>query len=224
MLVAASPHAKSRIILPLPRTRTGFGLVGTNGVQHDLVDHLLVIGRVALAPFVADGIGEDISIAVEGRGRDGPADSRVALEAMLSVLIPEVEGAVAARGAEGTMHRMEVDRVHGVDIRGVAGIGRGFAVALEREVRGGILLLDVLDCAAALDAANGKPGCIREAADDPRLPLERGLHGLVELGRVVQVDDVDVPVRRADYQQLVLHVHRVNALLALELRDGRLLS
>lgn len=86
-----------------------------------------------------------------------------------------------------------------------------------------VLLLHVLNRAAALDAADGEAGRVGEAADHPRLPLERALHRLVELGRVLEVDDVDVAVGRAHDAQVLLDIHRVHAVLARHRRRGALL-
>ena len=210
--------------LPLAGTRSGFALIGTHGVQHHLVGCLLGIRRVSLAPVVADRVGEDVSIAVEGSTGDGSADGRVALQTMLGILIPEVECAVTSRGAECAVHRVELDRVDGVNVADVPVGGGVFTMTLEREVGGGVFLLDVLNGATTFDTADSKPGGIGEAADYPRLPLERGLHGLVEFGRLVKVDHVDVPIGGSDHEQLVLHVHGVHSFLTLHRRDGRLLS
>ena len=97
------------------------------------------------------------------------------------------------------------------------------AASPSRQCSPGILILDVLDGAAALNAANGKTGGIREAADHPSLPLEGALYGLVQFRGLLEVDDVDIPVCRANHQQVVLHVHRVHALLDLHRRGGLLL-
>ena len=72
------------------------------------------------------------------------------------------------------MHRVERDIVHGVHERLVFG-RRGLvaAVALEREVVRRVLLLDVLDRHAPLDAADGEAVCGGEAGHYARLPLER---------------------------------------------------
>ena len=67
--------------------------------------------------------------------------------------------------------------------------------------------------------ADSEARSIGEAADYPRLPLQGGLHGLVEFGRLVEVDDVDVAVCGTDDQQLVLDVHGVDAFLALDRGD-----
>ncbi len=85
-------------------------------MQHDLIRRLRRIERVALTPIVADGISKDGAIAVEARGGDGAADRGVAFEAVLGVLVPEVEGAVGAGGAEGAVDRVEGDGVDGVDV------------------------------------------------------------------------------------------------------------
>ena len=125
-------------------------------MQHDLVDSLLGIGGVTLAPVVADGVSEDISITVESGGSDRASDSGVTLETVLRILIPEVEGTIGTCSAEGTMNGVERDSVNGVNIADIAACRRGFTVALEGEVRRGILLLDVLNSAATLNRADGE--------------------------------------------------------------------
>lgn len=51
---------------------------------------------------------------------------------MLGDSVPEVEGTVRPSSAEGSVDRVEGDRVDGVDIRHV--VGWGVAVAFEGEV------------------------------------------------------------------------------------------
>lgn len=75
----------------------------------------------------------------------------------------------------------------------------------------GVFVLDVLDSAAALDRADSETRCVCEAGDYARLPLQRAGDGLVDLGRVLQVDHVNVALRGCDDQQLVLDVHAVHA-------------
>ena len=120
-------------------------------MQHDLVSSLLSVGGVAFAPVVADGVSEDVSSAVEAGSRDRTTNSRVTLETVLGVLVPEVESAVGASGAEGTVDRVESDRVDGENIADVTLGGGSLTVALEREVRGRVLLLDILDGATTLE-------------------------------------------------------------------------
>lgn len=103
-------------------------------MQHDLVRVLLRVMRVALAPIVADCVGEDVAVAVELCRRDGSADLRVPLEPMLGVLVPEVEGAVATGGAKGAVLGMEGDGVDRVNFGDVALGGVVLAVAFEGEV------------------------------------------------------------------------------------------
>lgn len=50
------------------------------------------------------------------------------------------------------------------------------------------------------------------------------MHGLVEFGRGVEVDDVDVAVCSSDDEELVFDVHCIHALLALDRGDWGLLS
>lgn len=145
---------KLRARLTLARAWSGLCLIRSDRVQHDLVGSLLGIGGVTLAPVVADRVSEDISSAVESGGSDRASDSGVTLETVLRILIPEVESTVRTSSAEGAVNGVERDSVNGVDIADIAVCGRGFTVALEGEVGGGILLLDVLNSTAALDGAD----------------------------------------------------------------------
>jgi len=96
------------------------------------------VRRIALAPVIADGVSKDIAVLVEARGGDGAADLGVAFEPVLCVLVPEVEGAVAAGGAEGAVLRVEGDGVYAVDFGDVARGRVLLAVAFEREVEAGL--------------------------------------------------------------------------------------
>lgn len=189
-------------------------------MQHDLVGQLWRIGRVTLAPVVTHCVCEDVPCVVEGSAGDGAPNGWVPLQTVLGILIPEVEGAITAGSAEGAVNGVEGDVVDGVDVVDVALAGRGLAVAFEAEVGARVLFLDVLDGTAALDTADGETSGIDETADDPCLPFERGLHGLVELGGVVEIDDVDIAVCRADDQQFIFHVHAVHPFLAFNRSNG----
>ena len=217
-------------------------------MQHNLINLPLPALGIALTPIITDGVGKDVAIPVEAGGADGAADFRVALEAVLGVLVPEVEGAVAAGGAEGAVDRVEGDGVYGVDVRDVARLGGGLPVAFKGEVRAGgrvlvggafswdgwmsgglggggrlglpgVFFFNVLDCASAFYAADRETGGVAEAADHSCLPLQRALHRFVEFGRGVQAYDVDDSVRRRDHQELVLHIHAVDFVLTLHARD-----
>lgn len=103
-------------------------------MQHNLVHPSLPTLPVPLTPIIADGVGKDVPRPVEACGADGAADFRVAFEAVLGVLVPEVEGAVAAGGGEGAVHGVEGDGVDGVDVGDVARLRGGLSVAFEGEV------------------------------------------------------------------------------------------
>jgi hypothetical protein len=112
-------------------------------VQLELDGVLGVISAVALAPVVADGVGEDVAVAREGCRCDAAADFGIALEAVLGVFVPEVEGAVGAGCAEGAVLGVEGDGVDGVDFGYVALAGVLLAVALEGEVEAASALVGV---------------------------------------------------------------------------------
>lgn len=80
---------------------------------------------------------------------------------------------------------------------GKAEEGRGGEQKLQRYVPG-ILFFDILNGAATLDATNRKASGIGKTTNYSRLPLERALKRLVDLGGVFQVDDVDVAVGGAN--------------------------
>lgn len=121
--------------LPLLYARPRLALVRLDRVQHDLGRVLGIVALVPLAPVVAHSIGEDGASLVEGRRRDASSHVRVSLEPVFGVLVPEVEGAVAAGRAEGPVLRVEGDVIDRVDIGDVP---RGrVSVAFEGEVGAG---------------------------------------------------------------------------------------
>lgn len=191
-------------------------------MQHDLVRKLRGVCRVALAPVIADSVGEDTAGLVESSRGDGTADGRVALQTVLCILVPEMESAVTTGSAEGAVNGVERDGVDGVDVADVAVGRRGFTVTLEREIGRLVLLLDVVNGTAALDTTNGITRGVAKAADYPRLPFERGLIGLVDLGRVVEIDHVNVAISSTNDQQLVFDIHAIDTFLTLQ-RCNRLL-
>ena len=122
------------VVLPLLVPWPGLALISHNGVQFDLNRILRVVPAIAFAPVVAHRVRKDITCAREGRRCDAAANLWVAFETVLGVLVPEVECAVAAGGAEGAVYRVEGDGVDGVDFGDVALGGVGLAVAFEGEV------------------------------------------------------------------------------------------
>jgi hypothetical protein len=108
-------------------------------MQLDLDRVLRVVPTVSLTPVVANGVRKDVACAREGGGGNAAADFWVAFEAVLGVLVPEVEGAVATGGAEGAVDGVEGDCVDAVDFGDVALVGVGLAVAFEGEVEAGRL-------------------------------------------------------------------------------------
>lgn len=222
--------------LPLLPSRPRLALVPNDRMQFDLDRILCVVPAVALAPIVAHGVREDLAGTREtGRG-DAAADFGVTFEAVLCVLVPEVECAVAAGGAEGAVDGVEGYGVHGVDFCDVARRGVGLAVAFEGEVEAGrglallgwrsgdrvegglpgVLVLDVLNRAASFNRTYGETRGIAEAAHYARLPFQRAGNRLVDLCRICQVDHVDVSLCRCDDEQLVLHIHAIHALLSVQ--------
>ena len=167
-------------------------------MKHYFVGGLLSIGGISLTPVIAYGVGEDGSGAVESGARDRSADGRISLQSMLRVFVPEVECAVAPCRAESPVNRVERNCIEGVDVIHVAIAWRGFSMTLEAEIGTRVLLLDILDGTTALYTADSKSRGICKTADCACLELERGLHGLIEFGGVIQVNDVNVTVSCAD--------------------------
>jgi hypothetical protein len=83
----------------------------------------------------------------------------------------------------------------------------------------GVFLFDILDCAAAFDGSYSETGRVTEAGHDAGLPLQRGGDSLVDLGRVLEVDHVDVAFSSCDNEELVLDVHAVHALPCVQRTD-----
>jgi hypothetical protein len=117
--------------LPLLIARPGLALVPDNRMQLDLDWVVRRVATVPLAPVVTDCVGKDVARATETCGGDASTNLWVALEAVLCVLVPEMESPVAAGGAEGAVNGVEGDGVDGVDFGDVALVRVGLAVAFE---------------------------------------------------------------------------------------------
>jgi hypothetical protein len=103
-------------------------------MQLDLHGITLIIPRIPLTPIIADSIRKDIAILAEARRDDGAAYFRIAFETVFGVLVPEMECAVRAGGAEGAVLGVEGDCVYGEDFCDVALRRVLLAVAFEGEV------------------------------------------------------------------------------------------
>ena len=101
-------------VLSLLPTRPRLALIALHGMQHDLDRIIRRIMRIALAPIITDRVRKNIPIAIERRRRDGPSNLWISFQSVLRVLVPEMEGAIAARRAECAVNRMEGNRVDGV--------------------------------------------------------------------------------------------------------------
>ena len=119
------------IILPLRSLRSRLAFIRLHRVEHDLVRILRVVERVALAPVVGYRIGEDVASAIEVSSGDRTTNLRVAFQPVLRVLIPEVESAVRASGAESAVLRMKGDGVDSEYIADIAIIRRLLTMTLE---------------------------------------------------------------------------------------------
>ncbi len=95
---------------------------------------VLGVTTKALAPIIADGVGEDVSVFAEARCDDAATNLRVALEAVLGVLVPEVKSAIRAGGGEGTMLWVERYGIYGVNLCDIAIGGVLLTMALKGEI------------------------------------------------------------------------------------------
>lgn len=167
-------------------------------MQHNFIWGLRRICGVALAPVVANSVGKYVTASVKAGTGNSTPDRWIALEAMFSIFVPEMESTITAGSAESAMNWVEGNCIDGIDVVDVAIILRRLTMALKAEIGARVLIFDVLDGATTLDTAYRKACSIRKAADYPRLPLERGLQCLIELSRIIEVDNVDVPVGGTD--------------------------
>ena len=146
--------------LPSPLARTtwpGLRLLWPNRVQHDLVGRLLSVCGVALAPVVANSIGKDIPVPIEGSTRYGTTNTRVTFETVFGILVPEVKCTVATGGAESPMDWVETNRIDRVNVADIAVALWSFTVTFEGEVRRRVLLFDILNGTATFNTADCKP-------------------------------------------------------------------
>jgi len=143
---------------------------------------------------------------------------------VFGVLIPEVERTVAAGSAEGAVNGVERDCVDGVNFGDVSLCGVLLAVALKGKVEACVFVLDILNSASSLDAANGEACGVGEAAHYASLPLQRTGNSFIDSVGASEVDCMDVALRGADDEKLIARVHGVDALLAFNLCNGNLLS
>jgi len=180
--------------------------------------------RVALAPVVGNGICKDASGLVKSCCADGTTDLWVPLQSVLCILVPEVKGTVASCSAEGSVYRVEVDRVHRVDVGCVSLVGYVLTMTLETEVRAGILLFDVLNSASAFYATDGESSRVGKAGYGSGLPLEGALKLLVEFRWLSEVNDVDPSLCSTNDEHLILDVHTVDTILTFQSSSRCLLA
>lgn len=141
-------------------------------MQHDLIRQLRRIALKTLTPIITNRVREDVSRPREGRRADRPSHFREPLESVFSILVPKMEGAVAASRAERAVDGVERYVVDTVDITDIPLVWRGDTMAFEGEIEGGVFLLNILDCAAAFYAADSEAIRFFEAGNYSRLPFE----------------------------------------------------
>lgn len=76
-------------------------------MQHNLIRQLRRITLETLTPIITNRVREDIPRPRESRRADGPSHFWEPLESVFSVLVPEMEGAIAASRAEGAVDGVE---------------------------------------------------------------------------------------------------------------------
>eukprot|EP00327_Prymnesium_parvum_P045736 CAMPEP_0205865414 /NCGR_PEP_ID=MMETSP1083-20121108/7874_1 /ASSEMBLY_ACC=CAM_ASM_000430 /TAXON_ID=97485 /ORGANISM="Prymnesium parvum, Strain Texoma1" /LENGTH=234 /DNA_ID=CAMNT_0053227351 /DNA_START=252 /DNA_END=954 /DNA_ORIENTATION=+ len=181
-------------------------------MQHQVVGAWVVV-LGALGPVVRHCVREDGAVAVERADGDGHRRLVERLEPLPRVLVPEVVRAVGAGGGERAEGGVEGDAVDGVDVLVLA-------VALEGEVLGAVVLVDVVDGDAPFDRADAVALLVGEASHTAALVLEGRGDGAVDGRGVGQVDDDHPAVGDAHDEQRVAHVHAVRALGLLEDAEG----
>lgn len=194
-------------------------------MQHNLVRRALLMALVPLAPVIADRICKDVASVIEVCRRNSATDLWITFETMLRVFVPEVKCAVRAGSAECAVDWMEADGIDRVDVANGAVIWWAAAVAFEAEVSARVLLVNVLNRTTTFDAADSKTGGVVERADDTGLPFEWGLDALEKSSRVSEINNMDLPVRCANNEHLVVaDVHAIDSLLDVQSCHGLLLS
>lgn len=83
-----------------------------------------------------------------------------------------------------------------------------------------VFILDVLNCTASFDGANGEACRVGKTAHYPCLPLQGTGDRLVDCRRVTQVDHVNVSLRSRNDKQLVLDIHAIHALSRIQGANG----
>mmetsp|Transcript_45588 Transcript_45588/g.87177 ORF Transcript_45588/g.87177 Transcript_45588/m.87177 type:complete len:254 (+) Transcript_45588:386-1147(+) len=161
-----------------------------------------IVGLSSFAPLIADSVCKYGPVVVECRARYRCWTFGHCLQALLILLVPEVECAVGSTGHEGALGGMEGDVIHRVDVV-------VFAVALEGEVLGMHGLVHVLHRHATLHRAHEIPRLVWEARDASCLVTQRRDQLLVHLVGFLEIENLDVPLSRAGHQQRVLHAQRV---------------
>lgn len=92
-------------------------------------------------------------------------------------------------------------------------------MTFEREVVGGLFVVNILYRAATFDAADCETSGIVEARNNSGLVFERRLYGLEEFVGAVQIDNVDVSVGASNYEKLVSDVHGIDSVLTVKCCD-----
>ena len=87
-----------------------------------------------------------------------------------------------------------------------------------------IRLFNILEAASAFHATYREAIRGTEAGNHPSLVLQRAQDAFIKSCRALEVDDVDVPIRRGEYKKLVFHVHGVDTFLTCYCCNGGRLS
>jgi len=142
-------------------------------MQHNFVGILGVVSNMSFTPIIRNSICKDRAVSVECSSGDGSAYGRIPFQSVFSILVPEVEGSVGTSSRECSVGRMEGNRINTEDVCAVVGPGSAgsFSMTLEGKVHSGVLLVHVLNSATTLDTTNCKARSVREATNNPCLPL-----------------------------------------------------
>jgi hypothetical protein len=100
-------------------------------MQHDLIRKIWCIKQIPLTPIIANCISKELSIHIKRRRRNLSLNTWIQVQPALSLIVPELEGAVRTARAEGTMNWMNRDIVDGPHVRYIVGWFVFLAVAFE---------------------------------------------------------------------------------------------
>ena len=103
-------------------------------MQHDgVLGRLRVVLGITPGPVVAEGVGIDVPVLVEGPCCDRQRVAAHGLQTLLAVLVPKAVGSIPSSSDEGAVDWMEAHGIDGVDVIVVPVALEGEVLALHRQ-------------------------------------------------------------------------------------------